>query len=398
MTETNIHPREGFELESDEPVRAYALIRIQLVLVGLVASIPLEFRDDDRLTWLLGAVFLPASIVIFLLARRRPGAALSRGVAIGDLISLTLLLAFVPTIWAAIHFCALILVMAFPLVRGDREGLAFAILVTACIVPTTLLVDVPPPQDRLLFYEVVFGIAAIAGAAFMGRVAASEQTARVRARELTRRIIEASAAARHEVAVSLHDGPVQELVGVSLQIESAMAALARGDENRVRALLLNARLSVERNVESLRNEMISLGPVAFDELTFEAAIEQCAPAWSTRYGIDIRLEIDRVDLSNEACGALFGIAQEAIANAGRHAEADHVNVNLANADGEVLLRVRDDGKGFGDVSPLGPRQPGHLGLASMRERATVVGGELAIESSGDGTEVRVRLPGNGDPL
>jgi two-component system NarL family sensor kinase len=249
----------------------------------------------------------------------------------------------------------------------------------------------------LVFYEVLFAIAAVTGAAFMGRVAVSEQNARVRARELTRRMIEASASARQEVAESLHDGPVQELVGVSLQIESAMAALGRGESDRAHALLLNARLSVERNVNALRNELISLGPVAFDELTFEAAIEQCAPAWSTRYGLDIRLDIERVDLSNEACGALFGIAQEAIANAGRHARADRVDVNLARDNGSVLLRVSDDGHGFGDVSPLGARQPGHLGLASMRERATVVGGDLAILSSGDGTEVRVRLPGNGGP-
>jgi signal transduction histidine kinase len=392
MTESDIHPREGFVLESDEPVRAYATIRLELVVVALFAAIVLNFRDDTRLAWVLGCVYLPLAAAIFLLARRRPASALSRGVAIGDLVALTALLVICPVIWTAIHFCALILVMAYPLVRGHREGLAFAVLVVACIVPTTLLVDVPPPQDRLALYELIFAIAAIAGARFMGRVASSEHSARVRARDLTRRIIEASASARQEVAESLHDGPVQELVGVSLQIESAMAALARGDEQRAAKLLLAARLSVEGNVEALRNELVSLGPVAFDELTFEAAIEQCAPAWSTRYGLDIHLDIERLELSNEACGALFGITQEAIANAGRHARADHVNVGLARANGSVLLRVRDDGSGFGRVNPLGPWQPGHLGLASMRERAMVVGGELAIQSGDDGTEVSVRLP------
>jgi signal transduction histidine kinase len=54
--------------------------------------------------------------------------------------------------------------------------------------------------------------------------------------------------------------------------------------------------------------------------------------------------------------------------------------------------IRDDGRGFGDVNPLDARQPGHLGLASMRERAAIAGGQLAIDSSDDGTEVRVRLP------
>src|SRR5258705_3023988 len=137
VTETTIAPSEGFELESDEPVRAYAVLRIELVLVVLIASFPLDFEYDDRLAWLLGGIYLPASIAIFILARRRPGAALNRVVAVAVLVALTVVLAVVPTMWAVVHFCALILVMAFPLVRGDREGLAFAVLVVAAIVPTT---------------------------------------------------------------------------------------------------------------------------------------------------------------------------------------------------------------------------------------------------------------------
>jgi signal transduction histidine kinase len=97
-------------------------------------------------------------------------------------------------------------------------------------------------------------------------------------------------------------------------------------------------------------------------------------------------------MPNELCGALFGIAQEAVANAGRHAQAARVDLTLTADDGTVELRIVDDGTGFGDINPLGPREPGHLGLASMRERAEIVGGHLAIDSSDAGTEVRVMLP------
>jgi signal transduction histidine kinase len=58
----------------------------------------------------------------------------------------------------------------------------------------------------------------------------------------------------------------------------------------------------------------------------------------------------------------------------------------------VTLEVEDDGRGFGAVDPLGPVEPGHIGLASMRERAEMLGGELAIDSDGRGTCVRIRVP------
>ncbi|MEA2479241.1 MAG: hypothetical protein QOJ07_1163 [Thermoleophilaceae bacterium] len=382
----------GFALESNEPIAAYAVIRLELVCVGLLSTAILDFDHDGRLAVLLATIALPLALAIWFLARRAPAVALSPGVAIVDLASLTSILLLVPAAWAALQFCALVLAMAYPLVRGERAGIVFALATVGVIVPAALLAELPVDDHRLLFYEMIFGVATVAGATFAGRVSASEHFARVRARELTRRIIEAGNRARHEVAQSLHDGPVQELVGVGMQINGAINAAERGDEERARELLEMAREGVERNVGALRNELIGLGPVAFDELSFQEAIEQCAPAWGRRYDIDVQLELARLDMPNAVCGALFGIAQEAVANAGRHADAEYVRVTLRNTDGVVEMSVSDDGRGFGDISPLGPREPGHLGLASMRERAAIVGGQLAIESGAGGTEVRVRLP------
>jgi signal transduction histidine kinase len=277
-------------------------------------------------------------------------------------------------------------------VRGERRGAIFAVAAVATLVPITLLVDVPPPTQRLLFYEGVFAVATISGALFAGRIAASQATARIRARELTRRTIEAGYEARREVAQSLHDGPVQELASADMKIEGALHASARGDHERTKLLLAEARELVERNIAALRDELIALGPMAFDELGFQEAVERCAPMWQRRYHIDVGTDFARLDMPNEVSGALFGIAQEAVANAGRHASATRVDLRLRNSDGVVELRIRDDGTGFGDVSPLGAREPGHLGLASMRERAAIAGGELAIDSSDGGSEVLVRVP------
>jgi signal transduction histidine kinase len=383
-------------LESNEPVRGWALIRVELVLAGLLAAALLDFKGDELLAVLLGAVVLPVGLVILVVAQRVPGVALNPLAAAADLVSLALIIVLVPAAYTAIQFCALVLALVYPLVRGERRGAIFAVVTVAVIVPVTLLSDVPVDRDRLLFYELVFAVATIAGAMFAGSVAQSESTARIRARELTRRTIEAGYEARREVAQSLHDGPVQELVSADMNIEGAINATNRGDPVRARALLEDARDIVERNITALRNELIALGPVAFDELSFQEAVEQSAPTWGRRYQFEVRTDLARLDLPNEVCGALFGIAQEAVANAGRHAEAQHVDLTLRSTGGFVELRVRDDGKGFGGVNPLGPREPGHLGLASMRERAAIAGGEIAIESDGHGTEVLVRLPGTAD--
>jgi two-component system NarL family sensor kinase len=380
------------ERESAEPVRGYAVIRLEFVVAGLVATAFLDFEHDGRLAIALAAVFLPFALVILYVSQRAPSVALNPVAAAIDLVSLAVLIALVPTAYAAIQFCALVLALAYPLVRGELRGAAFAAAVVVVLVPVTLIAEPPVADDRLLFYELIFAVAAITGAVFAGRMAESETTARIRAREATRRIIEAGYEARREVAQSLHDGPVQELVAADMKIDGALNASERGDTERTRMLLGEAREVVERNVTALRNELISLGPVAFDELSFQEAVEQCAPAWGRRYELDVQTALSEVDMENEVCGALFGIVQEAVANAGRHAGATRIRLELRSGDGVVELKIDDDGSGFGDVSPLGPREPGHLGLATMRERAAIVGGSLWIDSSDEGTQVRVVIP------
>ena len=85
-------------------------------------------------------------------------------------------------------------------------------------------------------------------------------------------------------------------------------------------------------------------------------------------------------------------ALPAVANAGRHAGAEAVSLSLRHVGGELELRVTDNGNGFSDGQPLGAAEPGHLGLASMRERAELMGGALEIETSDRGTRVLVRAP------
>ena len=201
--------------------------------------------------------------------------------------------------------------------------------------------------------------------------------------------MQAESEVRRRVAESIHDGPVQELIGLDMILS---AARSKTEDNEVGELIEEARDLVGRNVRALRDEIVDLGPYAFREITFATAIETCLPVWQRRYGLEVRLAIERVELAPEMANDLFRIAQEAVVNAGRHAEASRVELSLRTVNSDVELRVADDGKGFNGTTPFGNSEPGHLGLQSMRERAELMDGELEIESSNRGTRVLVRAP------
>jgi signal transduction histidine kinase len=99
--------------------------------------------------------------------------------------------------------------------------------------------------------------------------------------------------------------------------------------------------------------------------------------------------VEEPDLSLEMKDALYRIAQEALHTIDKHAHASIVVLRLAAEANAIILEVCDNGKGFHPAGPF----PGHLGLRSMHERVTKVGGTLTIESvSGQGTRVGVRMP------
>ena len=211
------------------------------------------------------------------------------------------------------------------------------------------------------------------------------------ARQLAQHAMREEGQVRRRVAEAIHDGPMQELIAMDMVLASARQALGRGDHKRGGELLAEAREITTRNVRLLREELIELGPYAFEEASYEASLERCVQIWKRRYHLDLRLAIERISLAPETAGELFRITQEAVVNAGRHAKAQVVSISLRTVDGAVELRVVDDGRGIaGD--PLAAPEPGHLGLMSIRERAELLGGAVGLEGSKRGTKLVVRVP------
>jgi two-component system, NarL family, sensor kinase len=271
--------------------------------------------------------------------------------------------------------------------------MAVAVLGSAAlVVASAIRGDEPVDSDVWAFYELVFVVAALATGLVVGMLRTAESASRLRAQGLSRRTLQAEGQVRRRVAEAIHDGPVQELIGLDMILSAATSAAEAGRSEEASTLIEEARELATRNIRALRDEIVDLGPYAFHELSFDQAVENCIPVWRRRYGFEVMATIERIKMSPEMAGDLFRIVQEAVVNAGRHASADAVSINLRTTNIDVELRVTDNGHGFAVDDPAVSTAPGHLGLASIRERAELLDGVLDIASSDRGTRVLVRVP------
>ncbi|MFF9122282.1 GAF domain-containing sensor histidine kinase [Streptomyces sp. NPDC014889] len=207
-----------------------------------------------------------------------------------------------------------------------------------------------------------------------------------RSRELT------IAEERSRLAHELHDAVSQKLFSLRLTAQAATALVDR-DPARAKGELQQVAALAAEAVDELRAAVVELRPAALDEdglvATLRTQIQVLDRAHSARVTFTTR-GIRALPAAQEE--AMLRVAQEALHNALRHARADHVDVALDRRGGGAVLRITDDGTGF---DPKAVRRAGrHLGLVSMRDRASGVGGRLTVESApGKGTAVEMEVPG-----
>jgi two-component system NarL family sensor kinase len=378
-------------IESTGPIVMFAIARLAVNLVALAAVAVVGFPYDGRAAAVL-AVFVVWSAGVLVVSQRAPDRVTNPLVATGDFALLLALELAAPDTLGAVRLAGLFLIAAHAHFQGERRGLAVAAVGSVVLVlGSALRGDAPFDSDLLAFYEAVFVLSALATALVVGLLRTSESASRLRARGLSRRTMQAESEVRRRVAESIHDGPVQELIGLDMILSAARNAAEHGRGEEATGLIDEARELGMRNLRALRDEIVDLGPYAFQELSFDTAIEDCLPVWRRRYGFEVGLAIERIDLPPEMAGDLFRIAQEAVVNAGRHAHAKAVSISLRTVGSRVELRVADDGEGFDENGSMAG-EPGHLGVASMRERAELMDGTLEIESSERGTRVLVLAP------
>lgn len=229
----------------------------------------------------------------------------------------------------------------------------------------------------------------------LGRRAAEEIAA-----ERRRLLEQAIAAAERErllVASDLHDGPLQRLTSLTFKLERAVGRLRRGEAAAAAELVGAVQQGLADEIASIRQVMRALRPPVLEERGLDAALREHSLALEGAGGPRCRVETDLASRpSREVEIVLYRVAQEAIANAIKHAAASNVWVSVRSEDGTARLVVRDDGVGFEPRETAELVRAGHYGLASMRERVEMAGGSLTIASRpGAGTTLEAVLPNGG---
>jgi signal transduction histidine kinase len=223
-----------------------------------------------------------------------------------------------------------------------------------------------------------------------------EQTARQRhtMERLLSSLVWAQEEERKRVSLEIHDGPAQTLYAALIRLR-AYQALRGDDPERAAVEFSEAEQGIKETLSEIRRLIFDLRPMSLDEIGLVTALRQYAAKYEERHSVRVEVrtrgEERRLPVSLET--ALYRIVQESLTNIWKHAQATRASVIVTFEPGRCGIQVADDGVGF-DVSAVGPNGQGeHLGIASIRERAEMLGGTLRIASApGAGTTLLVSVP------
>ena len=202
--------------------------------------------------------------------------------------------------------------------------------------------------------------------------------------ESSRRVLAAQEAERLGIARDLHDEVGQVLTGVLLQLNSIAEAAPEHHDD-----LDQAREAVRRALDEVRRISRELRPEMLEHLGLVSALTELATSFARVSGVRVDRDFPASlpKLAPETELAVYRIAQESLTNVARHAHASRVTITLELSHDSVVLRVADDGRGFAGAHVE------HGGLRSMRERALLIGGALAVKEAPEGgVEVRLEVP------
>jgi len=208
---------------------------------------------------------------------------------------------------------------------------------------------------------------------------------------LLRRAIESSDLERRRIASDLHDGPVQQLAGLSMSLAAAAGSVGPTDPSA--GPLRDAAAAMRRSVRVLRSALMGISPANVQRAGLGTALaDLAAPLAEQGITADVDVPPD-LDLPPEVASLLFRASREAFRNVERHAQADHVSLRVTTENGLALLEVQDDGIGFSPEGSDPSRTDGHIGLRLLHDLAADAGGVLHVDSAaGRGTRVRLEVP------
>jgi signal transduction histidine kinase len=215
------------------------------------------------------------------------------------------------------------------------------------------------------------------------------QNAHQRLQSLSRSLLEVQETERRHIARELHDEIGQVLTGIKLSLERS----AREPPDCVKSSVSQALGLVTELVGRVRDLSLELRPPMLDDLGLLSALRWQLGRYTSQFEIRVNFKHSRLDEQRFAPDietAAYRIVQEALTNVARHAGVGKVDVDIQADESRIRIRIRDEGIGF-DAHTLSASSTG--GLSGMRERASMLGGQLDVESApGAGTLLRAELP------
>jgi len=210
-------------------------------------------------------------------------------------------------------------------------------------------------------------------------------------RALAAHIVEVREEERKSLARELHDELGQSLTAIELYLRS-LARIHGGDRGEAKEALGELLYLTNQSIHSVQRICSELRPAILDKLGLRAALEWLAESFSARDSLRVAavLDFDEGVIGPKASTALFRIAQEALTNIARHAQARNASVSLRGSGGRIELLVEDDGVGIAEEEASAPDS---FGLQGIRERARALGGSASVRGKpGHGTRLEVALP------
>ena len=197
---------------------------------------------------------------------------------------------------------------------------------------------------------------------------------------------------RNRLARELHDTLAHSLSAVTVQL-GAVETLWENSPDAAKALLAQADASARDGLEEARRALQALRASPLEDLGLVLALEALAKEAAARTNATLRLSLpeDNLTLLEPYIEqSIYRVAQEALENSVRHAEANQLRVSLTNSAEQIQLTIRDNGRGF---EPSKAAVNGHFGVAGLEERASVIGGTLTVESGPlEGTTIHLTVP------
>ncbi|MEW6567603.1 MAG: GAF domain-containing sensor histidine kinase [Chloroflexota bacterium] len=210
------------------------------------------------------------------------------------------------------------------------------------------------------------------------------------------RITEIQEEARKKLARDLHDGPTQSIAAIAMRVNFARRLMER-DPKAASDELYKVEDLARRTTKEIRHMLFTLRPLILESQGLVATLNQLAEKMRETHGQNVVVEAqpgaaEQLEIGKQ--GVVFYIAEEAVNNARKHAQARHIWVRLRSRDDLFFLEIEDDGVGFNvGAVDANYEQRGSLGMVNMRERTELVNGLLRVDSTeGIGTRILVVVP------